>query len=555
MAKEKFNDIHGYLLDPSKKALKEKHFFDLFVSKGLEFFSGGLRGDKVINYESPENLRKILDEKIPKAPISKKQLIKLLNLIGGYSISQADKRYLAFPDSGNSKYAIGGAIYSQFLNQNQIAFDRSAPIGTIIEIQLIEWLRELIGYKTIPLEKINMLSKVGGMWTPGGSLSNYISILTALNSKFPLIEKHGIASIGVDKKPVILMTKGIEHYSYKSACSWLGLGSDAIVWVEPGENYTSSAKNLKNAIKGIEGNKVPFYVVAVAGNCRTSGLDDLEKMYEVCKKYKLWFHVDACHGGSFLFSKKYKHLIKGIEKADSVSLDPHKSLFIPYSSSYILFKNSSRLSIFSRYPDKVNTKEYLDMGLITPFLGSRGFESLKFWLTIKGAGMNVLGKLIERRQKLASYWHALLTKNENIVILNDLDFYRISFVVFPKKRLKEVRAISGEKVIGELISKYTHIVSDELYKTGMVCMDEFKLNDLNKRITNDEKIIYTAIGTTIGNASIDKKNLIQSNKLLASSIKNLIGQYNKEIDDLICGNIIKKTKIFPGDASSPAHWS
>jgi len=552
MPKSKSNFVGKYLLDPSEKALKDKDFFDLFVSKGLDFFTGKLRKNKVFNYATPKQLRKILDGKIPQKPISKKQLSKLLDLIGEYSVLQADKKYLAFPDSGNSKFAIGGAIYSQFLNQNQIAFDRSAPIGTIIEIQLIEWLRGLIGYKTMSLKKIDMLSKVGGMWTPGGNLSNYISILTALNNKFPLIKERGIASIG--KKPVIVMTKGIEHYSYKSACSWLGLGSDAIVWVEPGENYTSSAKNLEKAIKDIGDDKIPFYVVAVAGNCRTSGLDDLEKIHQVCKKHKLWFHVDACHGGSFLFSKKYKHLIRGIKNADSVSLDPHKSLFIPYSSSYVLFKNTKSMNVFSRYSDKVNIREYLDLGLTTPFLGSRGFESLKFWLTIKGVGMNAMEKLIERRQKLSNYWYSLLMKNENIVVFNDLDFYRISFVVFPKKRLMEVRNIENKKEIEMVISKYTNMVSNKLYKEGNVCVDEFKLNDFNKRITNDKNLSYTVMGTTIGNSSTDEENLRQSNDLLSVAIERIIHRYNKEIDNLVCA---KKTGIKPGfdGGNSPACWN
>jgi len=552
MSKSESNFVYKYLLDPSEKALNEKDFFDLFVNKGLDFFTGKLRKNKVINYKDPKKLREILGEKIPKNPISKKQLIDTLDLIGKYSVLQADKKYLAFPDSGNSKYAIGGAIYSQFLNQNQIAFDRSAPIGTIIEIQLIEWLRELIGFKALPLKQIDMLSKVGGMWTPGGNLSNYISILVALNNKFPLIKERGISSIG--KKPVIVMTKGIEHYSYKSACSWLGLGSDAIIWVEPGKNYTSSADNLEKAIKNIGDDKIPFYVVAVAGNCRTSGLDDLEKISRVCKKHRIWFHVDACHGGSFLFSKKYKHLIKGIENADSVSLDPHKSLFIPYSSSYVLFKSTKSMNVFSRYSDKVNVKEYLDLGLTTPFLGSRGFESLKFWLTIKGIGMDTLAKLIERRQELSNYWYSLLMKNENIIVFNDLDFYRISFVVFPKKRLAEIKNIEDKNLVESLISKYTNVVSDRLYKEGNVCMDEFKLNDFNGRITDDKSISYVVMGTTIGNSSTDKENLRQSSEFLSKAIKKIMRKYNEEINNLICARVNKKMSRANG-GNSPACWS
>lgn len=555
MSKSNADYVKKYLLDPSDKAFNDEEFFNLFVKKGLEFFSGKIRNNKVVNYKNPKELRELLDGKIPQKSITEMNLMRLLDMIGKYSISQADKNYLAFPDSGNSKYAIGGAIFSQFLNQNQIAFDRSAPIGTIIEIQLIEWLRELIGYKTLSLTKIDTLSKVGGMWTPGGNLSNYIAIVAALNYKFPSVKEHGITSAG--KKPVILMTKGIEHYSYKSACSWLGLGADSIVWTEPGENYTSSVKNLEKAIKGLDEDKIPFCIVAVAGNCRTSGLDDIEAMARLCKKYKIWLHVDACHGGSFLFSKKYKHLISGIENADSVSLDPHKSLFIPYSSSYVLFKDSKSMSLFSRYSDKVNEREYLDLGLITPFLGSRGFESLKFWLTIKGMGMDVIDKLIERRQDLARYWFQLLIKNENVVVFNELDFYRVSFVIFPRKRLLDIRSVVDKKSIEVLVSKYTGIVSDQLYKDGFVCMDEFKLNDFNGKMTDDKSISYAVMGTTIGNPSTDENHLIKSDKLMSDCIKKIIKKYNKDIDDMICGKKKFKKNIALANVNgkSPASWN
>ncbi|MDP3997776.1 MAG: pyridoxal-dependent decarboxylase [bacterium] len=545
--------VSQYLLDPSEKALLEEDFFHKFIRKGLDFYSGKLRKNKVFNYMSPKELRFLLDEHIPQNSISDNDLDKLLDMIGEYSILQADKKYLAFPDGGNSKYAIGGAIYSQFLNQNQIAFDRSAPIGTIIEIQLINWLRELIGYQTIPLPEINSLSKVGGMWTTGGNLSNYVALLTALNNRFPSIKERGIHS--VEQKPVIVMTRGIEHYSYKSACSWLGLGSNSIIWAEPGKNYTSSVLNIKNAIENSAKDQIPFFVVAVAGNCRTSGLDDLEAISRMCQRYNVWLHVDACHGGSFLFSEKYKHLLKGIENADSVSLDPHKSLFIPYSSSYVLFKNPNSTNVFSRYPDKVNAKEYLDLGLATPFMGSRGFESLKLWLTIKGIGLRAIGKLIERRQYLANYWYQILMKNENVIVFNDLDFYRISFVVFPKRRLDDIKRVKDKNAISSLVSKYTSMVSDRLYKAGNVCMDEFKLNDFNRKITNDEKITYTVIGTTIGNPSTDKESLWQSNELLAIAIEETINKYNNEIDSLINLGGAKETEVCTSGGNSPACWS
>ena len=116
---EKISLANKYLLPASKKAFKTKEFFNIFLDKGLDFFSGKLRNNKVLIYKSPRDLRKILSGSIPKNPIKKSKLIEILNLIGKFSIGQSDKKYLAFPDTGNSKYAIGGAIYSRFLTKKK----------------------------------------------------------------------------------------------------------------------------------------------------------------------------------------------------------------------------------------------------------------------------------------------------------------------------------------------------------------------------------------------------------------------------------------------------
>lgn len=544
--------VRKYLLDPTDHAYNDKFFFDLFVTKGLDFFSGRLRGNKVLNYLTPKLLRQLIDSNIPKKPLSRKKLIKILDVIGKYSISQADKKYIAFPDSGNSKFAIGGSIFAQFLNQNLIAFDRSAPISTIIETQLLAWLRELVGYKIIQFKRISTLSKIGGMWTPGGNLSNYISILAAFYNRFPKVKEKGLASMKT--RPVLLITKGIDHYSYKNACSWLGLGSNAIVWVEPGENYISSAKIFCTALKKLNKSETPFYIVAVAGNCRTSGIDNINEIAAISKEHNLWFHVDACHGGSFLFSRKYRNLLDGIEKADSVSLDPHKSLFTPYASSYILFKNPGVMQIFSRYPEKMDISEYFDMGIATPFLGSRGFDSFKFWLTLKGIGIDMISKLIERRQELAEYWFSLLSKNQNIVMLNKLDFYRIAFVVFPKKRIEEIKKSDNYTSINSLISKYTHLISERLYKAGHICIDEFQLVDFNNHLIANNAS-YTVMGTTIGNASTDKETLRLANRILSNEINKIIEKYNNEITDVIGKNKKTITSDHLGTSNGPAGWA
>ncbi|MFA6250437.1 MAG: pyridoxal-dependent decarboxylase, partial [Candidatus Shapirobacteria bacterium] len=296
------------------------------VDLGLDFINGKARNNKVINYKTPLEIKLLMDQPIPLSSQKYSESIKILETIGKYSISQSDLNYIAFPDSGNSLAGMMGEIYSKFLNQNLVAYDRSAPIATIIEIQLIEWLRQLIGYDYKKISEINNLSEVSGMWTTGGHMSNHIAILTALNHKYPTLKTSGLPSLSIT--PKIVVAGNISHYSIASAAHHLGLGNDCLINCLSNPDFTTNCDDLIQILESRQKQNDVFLVIGVAGNTRTSSIDNLKKIAQICSRFGVWFHVDACHGGSLLFSPKLKRLfLDGIELADSVSLDPHKGMF------------------------------------------------------------------------------------------------------------------------------------------------------------------------------------------------------------------------------------
>src|SRR5258708_34043965 len=253
-----------------------------------------------------------------------------------------------------------------------IAVSRSAPIATFVEIQLIEWLRQLIGLEYKVLDKVNALSEVSGMVTSGGHMSNHVAMLAALNSNFPQIKKEGLSSL--DFQPAVIMAGDISHYSHTSAAHHLGIGQDAVLLTKSTSEYKTSIKRVEELLKNPPKIKKPFMVIGVAGNSRTTSIDDLEELAKVCKKYSVWFHVDACHGGNFFFSKKKSKLLKGIEIAYSVFIDPHKRPFLPLPISFTIFKKRDTLVQFNRYEDKVREGLSWDLSNINTLYGSIYFE-------------------------------------------------------------------------------------------------------------------------------------------------------------------------------------
>lgn len=541
---------------PLKNKVQEKKLFDKLIKLSLDFYSGKTRNEKFLIYKSSEELKNIASEKLPQHGIGLEGMMEVLeNPIGKYSIAQFDKDYFAFPDSGNAIPTIFADIYSKFLNQNMIAVSRSAPIATFIEIQLIEWLRQLIGYNYKPLKEINALSEVSGMATSGGHMSNHVAMLAALNSAFPQIKKDGLSSL--DFQPAVIMAGDISHYSYTSAAHHLGIGQDGVLLTKSTSEYKSNIESIEELLKNPPKGKKPFMVIGVAGNSRTTSIDDLEALARLCEKYKVWLHVDACHGGNLLFSKEYRKLLKGIEKADSVSLDPHKGLFAPYPISFTIFKKRDTLVQFTRYEDKVRQGLSWDLGYINPFYGSRGFESLKVWLLIKTLGMKTLEKIIDDRQVLARYCHQLIKESNYFCILNDMDFYRMTFVYYPNeiKKLVESQKLTQEQKINikKVIDEFTHKINEELYVSGEICLDEFQLYDLGDftGLNNSEKFVIMSV--TLGNPTQTRANIKKSFSKLFHNAEKEKAAFSRKVQDAINLNIAKTTNTLDG-LHGPAGW-
>lgn len=472
------------------------------VDVGMRFAHADERGDRFINHAEPDELLKLAAEPLPASGADfDAVLTEAEQRFITYSISQAHRGYLAFPDSGNAVAAVAGSMLTRLLNQNLIAVDRSAPAATFVTVKVIEWLRQLVGYETMPLTEFRGVKDVAGVWTTGGHMSNHMAMLTALGHRFPEARQRGLRAL--DTEPVVIMAGPIAHYSHSDAGFHLGLGWDAVRHVPARPDYTTDPEAVEAMLADPPDGMTPFMVIGVAGNCRTTGLDDLASIAEVCARHDVWFHADACHGGSLLFSERRKReCLTGIEQADSVSLDPHKGLFTPYPSSYVLFRQRGVLNQFSRHVTTVEEDGCWDLGLITPFFGSVGFEALPTWMLLKHLGTERLGDLVESRHALVRHLQRRLDDSALFVRLNDVDFYRLAWVFCPPAVQGACRNTSDPKKLAQLrtlVSDYTARLNDLLYRRGQVCFDEHTLADLDDRVGMGAGTKFTIMASCPGN--------------------------------------------------------
>lgn len=535
---------------------KQKQLFESLLDTCFDFYSGKTRGNKFLQYKSPDELKSLVEEDLPSDGVPLEQLLDILEeKVGKYSIAQFDPEYLAFPDAGNAVPAIWADIYAKFINQNMIAFSRSAPVATFIEIQLIEWLRQLIGYEYKPLAEIHSLSEVSGMITTGGHMSNHIAIMAALNHAFPEIKTKGLNSL--NEEPAVILSGAISHYSFSSAMHHLGIGQGNLLISESTSEYTTDVASVEQLLVNPPAGKKPFMVVGVAGNSRTTSIDDLRSLAKLCKKHNVWFHTDACHGGTLLFSPKHRKMLAGIEESDSVSLDPHKGLFSPYPLSFVMFKQRDTLTKFTRYEKEARDGSAWDLGYITPFYGSRGFESLKMWLTIKAFGLKGLEKIINDRQVLASQISDLVVRSGYFAVFNEMSFYRMVFVYYPenvRRVVTEAQHITEEqkRMIKGLVDHYTHLINDALYTSGELCLDEFKLHDLGNftGLSTDDRFVVMSI--TMGNPKQTLDKVRKALKKLFNLCQRYTPEMQQKVEDILHKNL--KHEVESGRLYGPAGW-
>jgi glutamate/tyrosine decarboxylase-like PLP-dependent enzyme len=266
----------------------------------------------------------------------------------------------------------------------------ACPGGVIMENQLIKWLCSIVGYP----------STAHGNLASGGSIANLIAIQTARDS-------FKINSANV-KQSVIYFTEQAHHCINKALLT-TGLHEAVQRIIPMNPNFQMDAEALKHVIKkDKKEGLLPCMVIATAGTTDTGAIDPLDSIADICSENKVWFHVDAAYGGFFMLVDELKDKFKGIEKSDSLVIDPHKGLFIPYGSGVVLIKNGAALlasySHQAAYMQDAYGYDEISPADCSPEL-SKHFRGLRMWLPLHLHGLDVFKANLQEKILLCRYFH------------------------------------------------------------------------------------------------------------------------------------------------------
>lgn len=288
---------------------------------------------------------------------------------------------------GRQPKAMLGDLLAVLLNNSMYTYKVAGPqVG--IEQEIIRQSCQLVGYGP----------NSNGTFPTGGSMSNYMALVLGRDVKDPRCRFDGMT------KPLIIYTSIESHYSNAKNVSFAGIGRNNIRDIEVDSEGKMIVEKLEVQIKeDIKNGGIPTYVNATAGTTVLGAFDPIDKIADITKKYNMWLHVDGAYCGSVMFSKKYKHLLKGVERSDSFSYNAHKMLGTPLTCSILLVNDKKHLhNSFSNDASYLYQTDGDDFNLgKTSFQCGRRNDALKFWTLWKSMGINGLEKIIDQQFELA----------------------------------------------------------------------------------------------------------------------------------------------------------
>ena len=364
-------------------------------------------------------LARRLREPLPETPTPFRELArKLFGEILPAGLNTGSPGYLAYIPGGGLVHAAVADLITMSVNR-YVGVWLAAPGLVRIESNVIDWFGEIAGLPS---------ATRGGVLTTGGSMANLIAVITARRVRYPK---------GFRKAVVYLSTES--HHSLEKAAILAGIAPDRIRKVGADARGRMTARALEEAIgadrsRGLD----PFFVAANAGTTNTGAVDDLGGIARVARAAGAWIHVDAAYGGFFRLTERGKKALRGIEHADSVTLDPHKGLFLPYGTGSLVVRDRRTLraahALSASYlPAMQKDDDLVDFCEISPEL-SREARGVRVWLPMRMHGAGAFRDALDEKLELARYAAKALAAHPNVELTHQPALSLLAFRCRPPRR-------------------------------------------------------------------------------------------------------------------------
>uniref|UniRef100_A0A4W5LEH6 Glutamate decarboxylase 2 n=1 Tax=Hucho hucho TaxID=62062 RepID=A0A4W5LEH6_9TELE len=326
-----FSDLYSTDLLPALDGdMKTMTFLQEVVDILLAYITESFdRETKVIDFHYPNELLQRNNWELQDEPETLDDILISCRATLKYAIKTAHPRYFNQLSTGLDMVGLAADWLTSTANTNMFTYE-VAPVFVLLEYVTLKKMREIIGWED---------GRGDGIFSPGGAISNMYAMLLARFKMFPEVKEKGMSSV----PRLAAFTSEHSHFSIKKGAAALGIGTESVICIKADESGKMIPADLERKIlEAKQKGFVPFFVSATAGTTVYGAFDPLIAISDICKKYQVWFHVDGAWGGSLIMSRMHKWKLDGVERANSVTWNPHKMMAVPLQCSALLVREEVR---------------------------------------------------------------------------------------------------------------------------------------------------------------------------------------------------------------------
>jgi aromatic-L-amino-acid/L-tryptophan decarboxylase len=350
----------------------------------------------------PRTLHELFSQSLPENPSSPHDVLaELEQKLLPYCTHVGHPGYMGLITPSPNPIGVIGDFICSALNQNVGAYS-IGPSAVALERRVVRWLTDLCGYD----------AKAGGNLTSGGMMANFIGLKVGRDAVTHDHAQHD----GIGERWAVYASEE-RHVSVDKAVDCIGLGRNALRALPTDSDFQVRLDALENAIAQDKRDGIrPMCIVGMFGTTNTGAVDNIRELRRIADREHMWLHVDAAYGGGMLLSREWPMRDRGLELADSITIDPHKWFYAPLDAGAVLVKDERRLTASfgikpSYLTDELDQADERYQYYVHGFEQSRRFRSLKVWMSFKRYGTRQIGEWIDNNVRQAKYLHALAEKH------------------------------------------------------------------------------------------------------------------------------------------------
>ncbi|WP_305838414.1 pyridoxal-dependent aspartate 1-decarboxylase PanP [Photobacterium leiognathi] len=433
------------------------------------------------------------------------------------------------------------------LNQNLVKIETSKAF-TPLERQVLGMLHKLIfnENESFYQQWMHSADHSLGAFCSGGTIANITALWVARNTVLkPDGEFKGVAQEGLframkhygyDDLAILVSERG--HYSLKKAADVLGIGRDSLISIKTDDNNRVDLAHLQTTLADLKQRNIkPFAIIGIAGTTETGNIDPLDQLADIAEEHQCHFHVDAAWGGATLMSNKYRPLLKGIERADSITIDAHKQLYIPMGAGMVIFKNPELITAIEHHAEYILRKGSKDLGSHT-LEGSRSGMAMLLY-----ASLNIISRpgyelLINNSIEKARYFADLIKQQDDFELVTEPELCLLTYRYVPKRTQQALEIATPEEreILLELLNDLTQFIQKRQRESGKTFVSRTRITPekWNHKITTVFRVVLAnplTTNTILQDVLNEQRELAKESNISLPELVNLTDQIMLKRDD------------------------